>query len=699
MHRYLYCVFPILLTVILITGCSRGQLASREANVTIHIDKGKAIKGIDLFLLIDESGSMYGQNGTDPTGLRYEASKYLIQNLLVKKSNPKAPHRIAVIHFGDEARAGEFVDVLPGNAVELVQSVQWTGRHLGNTSFIQALRAVNGISDVALTPAHKRESKIVLLTDGTPDDRRRQRMTKADYFAEIQQYAQQELGAFTLYVVGIDNPQIADRFGQTAARWKQIAGPDNVFVVQQLSVLYTLFNSALRLIFEIPPITPHFVAEDQTFEVQPYLDKLEFHLFTPSGMQLGIYSPDGRLVQTDDKNVTYQQGKEYDILTVDAPAPGTWQYKILAGQGQVVVFRNPIPFKLVLLEPPEVFPMGKKMRLKAKFIKDNGEAIEEIPEYPLAFVAKVIAPDRTESNLQFLPADKGGDTYSGNIEVPIEQAGEYLIRLTVKGGHQFETTSTEKVFVQSFPYVQAMVPQSGQTYARSANGLACTVQLHREGAPTDPEKEFTDNPNTLILAQIINATDGKQSRAVWMDYQSDTQRFNAFIPYQFQKRGDYTVAYQLKGEPRITSQLIPTSTVEMVMFQTKPNWWDKTVPVLLVLAVLVAIYVIVFILCLSKSARIMASLDVVKLTGESETIFLNNQKWFKPRKVTGYTADDSTSYPSLSFWGKGKTEESIRLFVGGWLSLLTCGIVSERKTTLSKGDESEIKQGFTFTLN
>ncbi|HIE29244.1 TPA: VWA domain-containing protein, partial [Candidatus Poribacteria bacterium] len=484
MHRYLSCVLPILLTVILITGCSREQPTSREANVTIRIDKGKAIRGIDLFLLIDESGSMYGENGTDPTGLRYEASKYLIQNLLVKKSEPKAPHRIAVIHFGDEAKAGEFVDVLPGNAAELVQSVQWTRRHLGNTSFIQALQAVKEISDVDLTPAHKRESKIVLLTDGTPDDRRRNQMTQADYFAEIQQYAQQELRAFTLYVVGIDNPKIADRFGQTASQWKQIAGSDNVFVVQQLRDLYTSFNSAIRLIFEIPPITPDFVAEDQTFEVQPYLDKLEFHLFTPSGMQLGIYSPDGQLVQTDDKNVTYQQGKEYDILMVDAPAPGTWQYKILAGQGQVVVFRNPIPFKLVLLEPPEVFPLGKKMRLKAKFIKDNGEAIEEIPEYPLAFVAKVIAPDRTEFNLQFLSADKEGDTHFSNREVPIEQAGEYLIRLTVKGGHQFETTSTEKVFVQSFPYVQAMMPQSGQTYARSARGLACTVQLHREGAPT-----------------------------------------------------------------------------------------------------------------------------------------------------------------------------------------------------------------------
>jgi hypothetical protein len=31
---------------------------------------------------------MYGDKGTDPQGLRYEAGKYLVQNLLVKEAAP-----------------------------------------------------------------------------------------------------------------------------------------------------------------------------------------------------------------------------------------------------------------------------------------------------------------------------------------------------------------------------------------------------------------------------------------------------------------------------------------------------------------------------------------------------------------------------------------------------------------------------------
>jgi len=690
MHRYLYFSVIILLTSILVISCSR-QPVSREANVTISIHKEKKIKGIDLFLLIDESGSMYGQEGTDPTGLRYEASKYLIQNLLVKRSNPKAPHRISVIHFGDKAKLNNFVDVVPKNAQKLVQSVQWIGKHMGNTGFIQALRAVKDISELEKSTIYKREHKIVLLTDGTPDDRRRNRMTQADYFAEIEQYIKEKLDTFTLYVVGIDNPKISDRFGQTARKWKQVVGENNVFVVEELRDLYTSFNNAIRSIFEIPPITPDFVSENQTFEVQPYLDGLEFHLFTPSGMQLGIYRPDGELIKTDDSDVTYKKGKEYDILIVDTPSAGIWQYRILEGKGKVsVVFRNPIPFKLTLLEPSEVFPLGKKMRLKARFTSDNGEPVEEVAEYPLAFVAKVISPDQTEFNLQFLSSDQNKETYIGNIDIPTEQAGEYLIRLTVKGGHKFETTSTERVFVQSFPYIQPLIPESKQAIARPSAGLECQVQLFRDGTSTEPEKEFVDNPNTLILAQIIDMTDVKESQTVWMDYQPDSQRFSAFIPYKFQKEEGYTIAYQLKGEPRIKNRLIPASTVETVRFYTKPNPWDKAVPVLLILVALAVIYLIVLILYLSSAKRITASLDVMKLTGESKTIFLDNQKWFKPRKLKGYTDEDGTSYPPISFWGRGRNEESIRLFVGGWMSLLTGGIFSKRKTILSKGDESDV---------
>jgi len=85
---------------------------------------------------------MYGDKGTDPQGLRYEAGKYLVQNLLVKEADPDFPHRISVIHFGDVSLSYPLTDLVPAKAEELAKRIPHAGKHLGNTSFIEALREV-----------------------------------------------------------------------------------------------------------------------------------------------------------------------------------------------------------------------------------------------------------------------------------------------------------------------------------------------------------------------------------------------------------------------------------------------------------------------------------------------------------------------------------------------------------------------------
>ena len=106
MKRKVSVVLLVGAAVVLSGACAKPpEVQIRKADEVISLKKEIPIEGIDLFLLIDESGSMYGAQGTDPDGLRYEAGKYLLQNLLVKKADPRFPHRISLIHFGDEAIA------------------------------------------------------------------------------------------------------------------------------------------------------------------------------------------------------------------------------------------------------------------------------------------------------------------------------------------------------------------------------------------------------------------------------------------------------------------------------------------------------------------------------------------------------------------------------------------------------------------
>lgn len=123
---FLFAILP------LTESCLRPrEIPVRKAEEGITLKRKLSLKGVDLLLLIDESGSMYGEKGTDPQGLRYEAGRYLGQNLLVKEADPTFPHRISVIHFGDVALSHPFADLIPANAQELAQKIPHAGKHLG----------------------------------------------------------------------------------------------------------------------------------------------------------------------------------------------------------------------------------------------------------------------------------------------------------------------------------------------------------------------------------------------------------------------------------------------------------------------------------------------------------------------------------------------------------------------------------------
>lgn len=105
--------------IFLFLGCT-GKVPGRQAGITIEIKQPMMKVGLDLFLCIDESGSMLQ---TDPQKLRHEAGKYLIQNLLVKEADSKYPHRIGVVPFDDMAYGSELLDLQPPRASAIAARV------------------------------------------------------------------------------------------------------------------------------------------------------------------------------------------------------------------------------------------------------------------------------------------------------------------------------------------------------------------------------------------------------------------------------------------------------------------------------------------------------------------------------------------------------------------------------------------------
>jgi hypothetical protein len=140
--------------------------------------------GLDLVLVIDQSGSMSGSaarwpGANDPLGLRYRSPRWVLEwagdtRLFVC---PDVVHRVGVISFGDENR---YVIDLPLTRIEPDTFAQWElerddlkqdirARDLGYTDYKTGLlQAAAMLDDAEPIDGEPRKQAIILLTDGWP---------------------------------------------------------------------------------------------------------------------------------------------------------------------------------------------------------------------------------------------------------------------------------------------------------------------------------------------------------------------------------------------------------------------------------------------------------------------------------------------------------------------------------------------------
>jgi hypothetical protein len=344
----------------------------------------------------------------------------------------------------------------------------------------------------------------------------------------------------------------------------------------------------------------------------------------------------------------------------------------MKGKGQILVLRNSIPFKLSLLDPEDVHPVGKALLLKAQFINETGQEISEHPDYPLAFTARVITPKKDEVHLQFLPARKVGDVYYADKAIPIQTSGKYLVKLTVQGGTKFEATSTREVFVHSYPYLDVVQPALLGHYPLSDN-FAVELGLKRDEAPTNPQKEFENHPNVLILAQLKKSPYGTESPAIWLNHNSGQNVFHGVIPHPFRKAGQYTVAFKLAGTPRLSDRLRPAMIIEEINFVVQPSAFQEVVRwgryVLIGLIIAVIVWGAALVVWLVRSPRTLASIQVLQ---EGDILF---DKYLNG----GFLMPTSVAQVGGKLWVRARDENSFYVIRGGLFSLCTFGLFARRK--------------------
>lgn len=316
----------------------------------------------------------------------------------------------------------------------------------------------------------------------------------------------------------------------------------------------------------------------------------------------------------------------------------------------------------------------------------------------------MITPKREELNLQFLQERKLGEVYYADRPVPVQAPGPYTIQLTVRGGARFRTTSTHRIFVHSFPYLEPLRPISLGRYPLN-DGLGVELVLKRDHAPTDPEREFEEHPNNLILAQLLPSpgSSSTDSPAIWLDRQGNRSTFRGTIRHPFRQAGLYSVAFQLVGTPRIGDRLRPPALIEQVDFWVQPSRGQQLLRGLriLLVATLVAglIWGTSLALWLARSPKTLAQLEV-RRDGEAVFTRYMNAGWLGPMRTPdpGSGPGQAQGGPALTFWVRAQGPDRLCMVRGGTLSLLTFGRFS-RRVLAQRNEETDLDADHRVIFN
>ncbi|GFP39747.1 vWA domain-containing protein, partial [Candidatus Hakubella thermalkaliphila] len=351
----------------------------------IHAQPLETPRPLDVFLLLDQSGSM---RWTDPENIRLEAARYFTKYLAAFYTDI-FDHHLGLINFGTTAPVEAMVPLMPldRQAISSIES-KIVPLDLGDTSFINALQlAVQSFASAE----EGRERAVVIFTDGEPDDPRK--LSKEAYFKEIKEFVAKNMAEVSLYVVAVDVE--GKYWPEDKQFWGEITR-GRIFGLPSVkeAELDKIYSTILLELLRIPELHWDEVPEEGLeVKIDPYLEKVTFSVLKERAeVEFSLIRGDGEKVRPEDPDVAYSSGRLFEIYAISEPAPGMWKYTITKGRGRVEVGRAFIRVEAKLLQPLSPYPQGKTMELLASFRKRDGSPIKELPAYPLWMGARVIKP-------------------------------------------------------------------------------------------------------------------------------------------------------------------------------------------------------------------------------------------------------------------------------------------------------------------
>ncbi|UCH94410.1 MAG: VWA domain-containing protein [Candidatus Aminicenantes bacterium] len=440
---------------------------------------GQAVRqaeGIDLVLLIDESGSMggYGEHPqpNDPNNKRNELLHIILPEI-VESAYKGNVFRISVIEFGsrhgsaarwrpevtlsmykiEKSKTGESQsDYLQRISTELgfLRTDRTRGYSDHGKALDLAVEEINRLTNqtVPKPTGHvgvtDRLKVVFLITDGMPyvQDTRGMSVAPEGLKKEIKEMVQKfPHQKAVLFVFGLND---ADRYWDDKGYgdfWDLNARTtmDN----KQKKGYAQFIDNHVEMIKQILPVLSRYtnppgvnIIHGDTFDCPPYLKSLEFIVEFPRSFMkvsqvLEITQPDGNLLDTTNA----REDKVKASIDVPYPQGGVWRFNRKDKDVGLMVKVNYQTVKF--LSPLSPVPLRSTHKIKFKaFGRGQNNAFVQEPGFPLTANVFIETPQDTRDQLNATMDSNDPGVFISNSGYTFNQAGQYKVEFeasTVSG--------------------------------------------------------------------------------------------------------------------------------------------------------------------------------------------------------------------------------------------------------------------------
>jgi Mg-chelatase subunit ChlD len=365
--------------------------------------------GIDLVVVIDQSGSMWGNPSVhpgknDPWQHRIGATKQIMFRLMQNAADTGAVHRFSIVEFADEAKvplSAQWIRFDKSNpaAMDHLRALLETGvaaKDWGNTNTAAALETALGEFRTMRRsdPPGPRRRVLLLITDGRPtlpgthSDVLRSRIR--DHAARLR------AEGVELWIVGLND---ADDYWAAGDGqfWEELAGTTNARLAENASAaMPSIFQ---HIVNEWLGVQSTIVQGDE-YECPPYLRRIVFNVtFGRPGGAVKILDPDGELVPRSAGGPAVIPGT-FALFAVDDPKPGTYTIVRDSSRAETIHVEEISP-RVERLEPRGESDAGVETPLVFLARRASGAPLQALDEHPID--ASVAVTDALGNRIE-LPA-------------------------------------------------------------------------------------------------------------------------------------------------------------------------------------------------------------------------------------------------------------------------------------------------------